>query len=315
MQKNIYFSRYAWFFLFYNLYAVLGGAYVRASGSGAGCGEHWPLCNGEIVPNFSTFHTVIEYSHRISSAILGIGSVVLLIWAVRITKAGDPVRKAAIVAFSFVVFEALLGAGLVIFKLVAYNSSILRTVVMSLHLVATFILIASIALTAAWSSELINIGKIRLADKRLVPASLIILGMFIIGMTGAITALGDTLFKPNYVGEGLVSDFYQASHFLKSLRVIHPILAVVITIFTVFTAWYLTNKNSSAVHKKLLFILTVIFIVQIISGFVNIALLAPVWMQMVHLLLADLTWIICVLFYSQVLSEELVHGEKELQSV
>ncbi|WGL61517.1 COX15/CtaA family protein [Pigmentibacter sp. JX0631] len=312
MQNIKYFSRFAWFFLWYNFYAVLGGAYVRATGSGAGCGEHWPLCNGQVVPNLSTIHTVIEYTHRVSSGVLGIGSIVLLFWAFRVSKKGDPIRKSASVAFCFVVFEALLGAGLVIFGLVAANSSILRTVVMSLHLVATFILIASIALTAAWSSGFVNVWKFRISDRRIFPASLIIIGMFFIGMTGAITALGDTLFKPNYVGEGLVSDFYQAEHFLKSLRVVHPILAILISIFTVFTAWFLTNKNSSKTQKKMLYYIVTIFIVQILSGFVNIFLLAPVWMQMVHLFLADLTWIACVLFYSEVLSKECVQNEGEL---
>lgn len=315
MQNIKYFSRFAWIFLWYNLYAVLGGAYVRATGSGAGCGEHWPLCNGEVVPNLSTFHTVIEYTHRVSSGIVGIGSIILLLWAFKVAKKGNPIRKSASVAFAFVVFEALLGAGLVIFGLVAANSSILRTVVMSLHLVATFILIASIALTAAWSSGLVNVCKFRISDKRILPATLIIVGMFFIGMTGAITALGDTLFRPNYVGEGLVNDFYQAEHFLKSLRVVHPILAILISIFTVFTAWFLTNKNSSQIQKKMLYSIIIIFIVQILSGFVNIILLAPVWMQMVHLFLADLTWIVCVLFYSEVLSQAYVQNEAEVRFI
>lgn len=313
MQNIKYFSRFAWGFLIYNLYTVLGGAYVRATGSGAGCGDHWPLCNGQVMPNFSTFHTMIEFTHRVSSGILGIGSIILLLWAFRVSKKGNPIRKSASVAFGFVVFEALLGAGLVKFGLVAYNSSALRTIVMSLHLVATFALIASIALTAAWASGTIGVCKFRLSDKRLLPASLIIIGLFVIGMTGAVTALGDTLFRPNYVGEGLVSDFQQTSHFLISLRVVHPILAVIISVFTIFTAWYLTNKNSAKIQKKLFLGIVITFIVQVISGFVNIVLLAPVWMQMVHLLLADLTWVIAVLFYSQVLSQEVLKPQNELQ--
>ena len=285
MIKMKNYSRFAWAFLAYNFYVILGGAYVRATGSGAGCGEHWPLCNGVVVPNFSTFHTIIEYTHRVSSGIVGIGSIILLVWAFKVTKKKDPIRISAIIAFCFVVFEALLGAGLVIFGLVANNSSYFRAIVMSLHLVATFILIASISLTAAWSSGF-KFNKFNMQTKKFLPVSLIIVGMFVVGMSGAITALGDTVFRPNF--------------------------AIIVAIYTVFTAWSLTNKNSSSIQKKLTFSITGIFILQIFIGFINIALLAPVWMQIIHLLIADIAWIFCVLFCSQALSEE-ISVEKSIQ--
>ncbi len=311
MIKMKNYSRFAWAFLAYNFYVILGGAYVRATGSGAGCGEHWPLCNGVVVPNFSTFHTIIEYTHRVSSGIVGIGSIILLVWAFKVTKKKDPIRISAIIAFCFVVFEALLGAGLVIFGLVANNSSYFRAIVMSLHLVATFILIASISLTAAWSSGF-KFNKFNMQTKKFLPVSLIIVGMFVVGMSGAITALGDTLFRPNSVGEGVIHEIINPSHFLMSLRIYHPIFAVIVAIYTVFTAWSLTNKNSSSIQKKLTFSITGIFILQIFIGFINIALLAPVWMQIIHLLIADIAWIFCVLFCSQALSEE-ISVEKSIQ--
>lgn len=311
MKNMKYYSRFAWFFLAFNFYVILGGAYVRATGSGAGCGEHWPLCNGVVVPNFSTIHTIIEFTHRVSSGIVGIGSIVLLIWAFKVTKKNDPVRISAIVAFMFVIFEALLGAGLVLFGLVAKNSSAVRAFVMSLHLVGTFILIASISLTAAWSSGL-KLMKWKGRGKRVFPILFMIIGMFIVGMSGAITALGDTLFRPNYVGEGLINDMNSADHFLKSLRMYHPIFAVIIALYTVFMSWNLTNKNSSNILKKLTLSITIIFSIQIIIGFINIVLLAPVWMQIIHLLIADLAWIFCVLFGSQALSEEIL-VEKSFQ--
>ena len=300
-MKN--YSRFAWAFLVYNFYVILGGAYVRATGSGAGCGDHWPLCNGVVVPDLSVLHTFIEYTHRVSSGIVGIGSVILLIWAIKVTKKNKPVRISAIIAFVFVLFEALLGAGLVLFKLVASNSSYTRAIVMSFHLVATFILIASISLTAAWSSGF-EFKKFNLRNKKILPVSLIIIGLFIIGISGAITALGDTLFKPNSVGEGIINETINPSHFLVSLRIYHPIFAIIVAIFTVFTAWNLTNKNSSLLLKKLTQSITFIFSLQIIIGFLNIYLLAPVYMQIIHLFIADIAWILCVLFCSQVLSEE-----------
>ncbi|APJ02526.1 COX15/CtaA family protein [Silvanigrella aquatica] len=311
-MKNIkYFSRYAWFFLAFNFYVILGGAYVRATGSGAGCGEHWPLCNGNVVPQFSTAHTMIEYTHRVSSGIVLIGAIILLIWSFKVTEKQNPIRTSAVVAFGFVIFEALLGAGLVLLGLVAKNDSWFRAIVMSLHLVGTFMLIASIALTAAWSSGFGTFKK-SAQSKKILPISFIIIGMFIVGMSGAITALGDTIFKPNYIGEGLINDIHSGDHFLKSLRVYHPIFAVIISLYTVFTSWSMVNKNSSILLKRLFLSIALIFSIQIISGFINIALMAPVWMQIFHLLTADLTWIFCVLFSSQVLSEE-IPVEKSFQ--
>ncbi|MEZ4640810.1 MAG: COX15/CtaA family protein [Caldilineaceae bacterium] len=43
-------AKYSWGVLFYNLLVIMWGAYVRATGSGAGCGRHWPVCNGEVIP-------------------------------------------------------------------------------------------------------------------------------------------------------------------------------------------------------------------------------------------------------------------------
>ncbi|KAB8030810.1 COX15/CtaA family protein [Fluviispira multicolorata] len=303
-MKNIkYFAFYSWFFLVFNFYVVLGGAYVRATGSGAGCGEHWPLCNGEVVPDFSVLHTIIEFTHRVSSGIVGLGSILLLIWAFRVTQKGNPIRKTASLTFGFMVFEALLGAGLVLFGLVTNNSSVLRAFVMSLHLVSTFILLAAIALTAYYSSGF-GVAKFRGQDKKLIYISIAVLGLFLVGISGAITALGDTLFKPNYVGEGLVSDLKSAEHFLKSLRVYHPIFAILVSIYIVVMTWNFTPKNSPKRIKKLAYFVTFIVVIQILCGFANIALLAPVWMQIIHLLTADLVWIACILFCNEVLSEE-----------
>ena len=57
-------TRFAWFTVFYNVLVILWGALVRASGSGAGCGNHWPLCNGQVIPVSPGWHTVIEFTHR-----------------------------------------------------------------------------------------------------------------------------------------------------------------------------------------------------------------------------------------------------------
>lgn len=295
-----YFSIYAWFFLVFNLYTILGGAFVRATGSGAGCGAHWPLCEGRFVPQFGTLHTVIEFTHRISSGLVGIGAVVFLILAFLSTSPKDPIRKAATAAFLFVVFEALLGAGLVLFGLVADNSSITRAVVTSLHLVSTFLLIASLSLAAAWSSGWPVISFANQDKKKLLIACFLTLGLLITGASGAITALGDTLFRPHHMGENLMTDLTNANHFLKGLRVYHPVFAVIFGTLLCLFAIEWTDKTSSQAQKKSCFFLVSCIGIQILCGFLNIFFLAPVWMQILHLFLADLIWILSVLFFNAV---------------
>lgn len=305
MQRQLkYFSIYSWAFLVFNIYVILGGAFVRATGSGAGCGAHWPLCKGKFVPHFGTLHTIIEFSHRVSSGIVGIGAIIFIAWAFLSTQRKDPIRKAAMVAFIFVLFEALLGAGLVLFGLVADNSSMTRAVVTSLHLVSTFILIASIALASAWSSGLPVAVFSGQAKKKFFFVFLLSFGLILTGATGAITALGDTLFRPHYVGERLLEDIGFSNHFLKSLRIYHPIFAILMAFFTVVFAFEWTKKESTSTQKKLSIFLVSLILVQVICGFSNIFLLAPVWLQIVHLFLGDLVWIVSILFFNVVLTKE-----------
>ena len=126
MTKNQRFTVYAWAVLAYNLIVIMWGAFVRATGSGAGCGSHWPLCNGVVIPRAPTTETMIEFSHRISSGLALVSVVVLLIWAYRSYPSGGSVRRGAAWSMFFMVLEALVGAGLVLFEYVAANVSVAR---------------------------------------------------------------------------------------------------------------------------------------------------------------------------------------------
>src|SRR5258708_25274996 len=92
------FARYAWSVLAFHLGVILWGAFVRASGSGAGCGQHWPLCNGQIVPATPLNATIIEFSHRLSSGIALVSVLALAIWAFRAFPRGFGVRGGALLA-------------------------------------------------------------------------------------------------------------------------------------------------------------------------------------------------------------------------
>ena len=146
------FATYAWGVLAVNLLVIAWGAFVRATGSGAGCGNHWPLCNGEVVPRAPQVETIIEFSHRLTSGAALISVLLMLIWAFRAYPKGDPVRAGAVLSMVLMLIEALIGAGLVLFEYVAANVSIGRVYWIAGHLINTFLLLAAVTLTAWWAS-------------------------------------------------------------------------------------------------------------------------------------------------------------------
>ncbi|MEO1088050.1 MAG: COX15/CtaA family protein, partial [Acidobacteriota bacterium] len=221
------FTRFAWFTLGYNMLVILWGAFVRATGSGAGCGSNWPLCNGEVVPRPEQIETIIEFSHRVTSGFALIFVFVLYMWARRLAERGEPVRSAAFWSLLFVIGEALIGAGLVLFELVADNDSMARGFSMSLHLGNTFLLLAALTLTAHWSGGGPTPKRFRGApgDKVARLFWLSVGAVFVIGTSGAIAALGDTLFPAGSLAEGLRQDLSPTAHIFVQLRVLHPFLA------------------------------------------------------------------------------------------
>ncbi|MFZ2489242.1 MAG: COX15/CtaA family protein, partial [Anaerolineae bacterium] len=228
------YTKLAWAVMIWNVLTALWGAFVRATGSGAGCGNHWPLCNGAVVPRAERVDTLVEFSHRITSGIALIGVLILLIWAFRSFPKGHAVRWGTVVSAFFIISESLLGAALVIFGWVTDDDSAGRAIVVSIHLVNTFMLIASLAVTAWWAS---NQRPIALHTQRWLVWALRagLFGVLVIGVTGAITALGDTLFPASSVAEGLRQDMDPSMHFLIRLRVWHPLLSVLTGAFLLFT--------------------------------------------------------------------------------
>src|SRR5260370_21296020 len=56
---------------------IVLGFVVRITGSGLGCGNHWPLCNGRLFPPLSDPGAVIEWSHRLVAGLVSILIVTL----------------------------------------------------------------------------------------------------------------------------------------------------------------------------------------------------------------------------------------------
>jgi heme A synthase len=288
------FAKFSWAVLGWNMLVILWGAIVRATGSGAGCGNHWPSCNGEVIPTPQRIQTVIEFIHRMMSGTALILVLILLIWGLRAYTKGSYQRIGFIGAAIFIIVEALLGAGLVLFKLVGTNSSIFRAAAISLHLLNTFILLAFLALNAWWASG----GKqMSFKNRGSLPLMFAIglVGVAILGMSGAITALGDTLFPSTSLAQTLAEQSDPGAHFLIRLRIYHPIIAILVGVYSLYLVRHLYGQFNGNTGKRLSILLGTLIIVQWAAGITNVLLLAPVWMQIVHLFLADSVWISYIL--------------------
>jgi len=275
---------------------------VRATGSGAGCGSHWPTCNGEVIPPTHQVETLIEFTHRLSSGLALLFVLGLLIWAWKIYPKGHRVRKASGAAMIFIISESIVGAGLVLFEWVAGNISTGRVIVMGIHLLNTHLLLAAIVLTAWWASG----GKsLRLSDQTGTIKwrfTIGIFGVLLLSMAGAVTALGDTLFPAASLIEGIRQDLSPASHIIVRLRVWHPVIATLVGLYLIQFAFSLASDGRSIWKRRFAFGLGTLFALQLAAGMVNLILLAPVWMQIVHLLLADLVWLFLILLAAETLS-------------
>lgn len=295
MTKMNGLAKYAWGVLAYNLLVIMWGAFVRATGSGAGCGRHWPVCNGEVIPRAESIETVIEFSHRVTSGLALLSVVILLIWSYRLYAAGSPVRRGALASIVLMIVEALLGAGLVLFELTADNATVARAAAMALHLINTFLLLGAITLTAWWASG----GRdIRLSEAPLrVRWALLFafLGTMILGASGAVTALGDTLI----LTAGMSPADSPLLATLVELRILHPAIGVLVGAL-IWLAFQAAKQAYSHVGmNRTGYALMAVYAAQILLGGANVLLKAPVWIQMVHLLLADLIWILLVILAAQ----------------
>jgi heme A synthase len=213
----------------------------------------------------------------------------LMIWAFRAFPRRHPVRLAAVLSGFFLVTEALLGALLVKLQHVARNAD---AYTLSTHLVNTLTLLACLALTAWWSMGKPATGQPapRLRGKAAWMAAISLAAVMLLGVTGAISALGDTLFPAPSLAAGLARDFDPASSILLRLRGLHPLFAAAVG---AWLTYYAVGRLRPAKGAALRVIAMVW--VQLLAGLVNFLLQAPVWMQMVHLLIADVLWISLVL--------------------
>jgi heme A synthase len=296
-------ARFTWATLVVNVGVIVFGAFVRATGSGAGCGASWPSCNGQLIPSGLEGSRAIEFTHRVTSG-LALIMVAALVWRVwKSHRKGHPARWGAGFAGVFIVGEALIGAMIVLYEWVADDASAARTVAVPLHLVNTLLLLGALTLTAWWVS---GGGPIRIDRSRAFFRRWIVggAGVVLIAGTGAITALADTLFPSESLITGLREDFTAAEHVLTNLRIAHPIVAVAVGVY-IFWLAHRFGVTEGVRHPSSRAVLILVG-AQLGAGALNVALLTPIWLQLLHLLLADSLWVAWVLFGAEALSRRTV---------
>lgn len=301
------FAKFAWFVLSYNLLVILWGVFLRASKSGDGCGQHWLTCHGEVIPSAPELKTIIEFSHRITSALDGFIVTGLLVWAIlrwRSEKTDSRVLKMAIASFVFVIIEGLLGAGLVLTGNTAENLTAARPFWMAGHLITTLILLTFLTLTAWFASG----GKsfnFKVEPKVKLFLLLGIVAFLLVGMSGSIAALSNMIFPSESLSEGITKDFSATSNVLLRLRVSHPILSIFSAVYLMFLAGWLRKKSENdAFVVRWSNIFNLLILIQIAFGAMTLLTLAPIVMQLGHLLLADAIWISFVLLTVNFLSQK-----------
>jgi heme A synthase len=301
------FVAFAWTFLVYTILVALWGAYVRASLSGDGCGAHWPLCHGRLIPVEPSTKTLVELSHRLTSGLCGLMSIAAVVWARRVFPRDHLARRGAWLALFFMITEGLVGAGLVLLRLVAESQDLARGYWMAAHLLNTFALFASITLMVLWAQ---GFGALRRPTGLL--GALLVAGFALVALTavsGAIAALGDMIAPTESLAEGLAQDLSPSAHLFVRLRMWHPVLAIATAGALLFLVGSVVGRVEDRLARKAAYGLGAIVLAQIAVGLLNLALLAPVALQIVHLLMADSLWIALVVLAAALLARPLPSSE------
>ncbi len=272
---------------------IIEGAVVRATGSGAGCGNHWPLCNGDFFPHHPRLATVIEYTHRSMTGFVTALVAILIGWTFLARPRGDRARRAVVWCGILLITEALLGALLVKGGYVEGNASDMRVVMQCIHFTNTMLLLAAITLTWWWVRDRPEPSTDLGPHARTVAWTSLIATLFV-GGTGSVAALADTLFPPTSLQAAFLQDFAAHSPLLVRMRWLHPATAVIALSCAIWIAFQLRNNLGQLV--------VVLVCLQLLLGAADVLLLAPTWLQVLHLLGADLYWIALIVACASILA-------------
>jgi cytochrome c oxidase assembly protein subunit 15 len=292
-----YLPAYAWAVVGWNVLVILWGAVVRATGSGAGCGNHWPLCNGQVIPQSPQTATVIEFTHRAMTGGATFSILGLLICTYIAMPRRHLARAAVTAASVFLVLEALLGALLVKLGYVVRDESLGRFIVLPIHLANTLLLLAALALTAHYLARTRGFMRGSVELRAPMIAFLGLLATMLVGVSGSLAALGDTLFPAASLRAAFAQDFAATSSWLLRLRWIHPASAIVAGLYI---AWLVYRSARRPENRQLSIAVISLLLLQLVLGAADVLLLAPTWMQIIHLLGADLLWVALIVLTARI---------------
>ncbi len=296
-QKIENLKRWALLMLIYAVFVILWGAWVRISSSGDGCGNHWPLCNGEAIPVGAHQKTWVEWFHRISSGLFGICTTYVFFLSTKLFSYRR-IKVSACLSLAFMISEALLGAVLVKANLVADNSSLLRLVVMELHFFNSLCLVASLLFLYEYSGPFLVFKKNTLIighfkktlKKVILPVAAALLSII---ATGVVAALANTLFPENSLVMALQNDFLVESHWLVKARIIHPTMGLIAGLLLSVFLWMFQTQlgleQKFAAARTRQFVFLVFFTVG--AGLLTLLLHAPIALKLIHLTLIYALWI------------------------
>lgn len=249
---------------------IVLGAVVRITGSGMGCGDHWPLCNGKLVPPLEDIGTVIEWSHRLVAALVSILVVGLAVvaWIDR-QRAGEPSGGHAVavslVAVALLVIQVLLGAVTVWLELPAWS--------VILHLGTAMLLLATLLLAA-------SSPPVPLSFRRGGTMGLLVL-TFVTVLFGALTAnLGAAAACAGFPlcnGE-IIPSAGPLAHIHWTHRLLAYALAILLVVWAI-------RRPSPAARALLALVL-----LQVAIGAGTVLLGLPAGMQAAHLAVGTAVW-------------------------
>lgn len=281
------FSKFSWFLLLYNLMVVAWGVYVRASMSGDGCGDHWPLCDGDSTPLMGAAARWVEASHRLSTSLCGLLAIVLFVWSLKAFKPGSPSRRGAALVLGLTLFEGLIGAILVKFQLVTNNASPERLAVSSFHVISTYFLMGALAYTALTSAGFER-PDLKKQGSVLTLLAVGFVSVMFMGISGGISAMGHQLKPVDNVIEAAMSP---ATHWMIRVQPLHPLLGVTVGVYLLLVGGLITHLRPSQWVRKASRWMVGIYAVQMAVGALNVVFKAPIAMQMFHLTMADVNFV------------------------
>lgn len=279
---------YAWGVTVYTILVILWGGAVTATGSGNGCGDHWPLCDGQVVVSHPHMKMMIEYGHRLSSGLVLFAIFGLLVWTWRATQKRHIARIFSVAAAILIINEALLGAGLVLFRLTTGGITLERVLYFALHFTNTFLLLAAVAGTAHFLSRRSGFlrGKVRFRSLGFGLPGLI--ALLVVAVSGSVAELGDMVYPSTNLRTAILADFSSHGSWLVRLRWLHPAFAL---LAGAFLLWMVFGAIQKPALRGFGIAVIVLLGLQYSLGITDVLLLAPTWIQLTHLFVADLLWV------------------------